>query len=520
LQAEIPYLLKAIAEFKQVWVEYKTSEGGTQGEEELEIEGEIEAVQHFLEVYGSVPDTYIQQLEGLLQQISLPNLQSGNIEAIRNQLLVVLSGNFSHRRIEDFDEALTAQMDFALKEYEQSEHDITAAQVLRFQLTAGSLLLSAAIAALLASYTSRAIAKPIEAVTEVAQTVTKDSNFNLQAPVMTQDEVGVLAISFNNLICKVAAYTQDLELARQSLEQRVEERTQELYQTLENLQKTQAQLVQAEKMSSLGQLVAGVAHEINNPVNFIYGNLSHADEYIQDLLRLLQTYQQHYPNPDPTLQAEAEAIDLDFLAKDLPKLLDSMKVGTERIRHIVLSLRNFSRLDEAEVKPINIHEGLDSTLMILGHRLKAKPNRPDIKIIRDYGNLPLIECYAGQLNQVFMNLLSNAIDALEESIQVQKQSLPCLTIRTAVVDCAQITICIMDNGLGIPKHVQPRLFNPFFTTKPIGKGTGMGLAISYQIVTERHHGSLDFISEPGQGTEFVITMPVKARIAKETAVDC
>jgi two-component system, NtrC family, sensor kinase len=185
-----------------------------------------------------------------------------------------------------------------------------------------------------------------------------------------------------------------------------------------------------------------------------------------------------------------------------------------------LSLRNFSRLDESEVKPINIHEGLDSTLMILGHRLKAKPNRPDIKVIRDYGNLPLIDCYPGQLNQVFMNLLGNAIDALEESIQAQKQFIPSLIIRTAVVDCAQVTICIMDNGLGIPKNVQSRLFNPFFTTKPIGKGTGMGLAISYQIVTERHHGSLDFISEPGKGTEFVITIPVKARIAKEPVVEC
>ncbi len=281
-----------------------------------------------------------------------------------------------------------------------------------------------------------------------------------------------------------------------------------LQQTLLDLQQTQTQLIQSEKMSSLGQLVAGVAHEINNPVNFIYGNLTHAHEYVHDLLRLLQAFQEYYPNPVPQVQAEVEAIELDFLKEDLLKLLDSMKVGSERIRSIVLSLRVFSRLDEAEMKAVDIHEGIDSTLMILGHRLKAKPDRSDINVIKKYSNMPLVECYAGQLNQVFMNILSNAIDALEEAIDSQKIFTPCITIHTEIDRSEQVTIRIADNGPGIPEEFKQRIFDPFFTTKPIGIGTGMGLAISYQIVTHKHCGSLECVSEPGNGTEFVIKIPL------------
>jgi PAS domain S-box-containing protein len=282
----------------------------------------------------------------------------------------------------------------------------------------------------------------------------------------------------------------------------------ELGYALRELQRTQAQMIQSEKMSSLGQLVAGVAHEINNPVNFIYGNLTHANAYIRDLLNLLKLYQTHYPNPVTEVQAAVNAIDLDFLLEDLPKLLRSMKVGADRIHKIVASLRNFSRMDEAEMKAVNIHEGIDSTLMILQNRIKATPELPETQIIKRYGNLPKVECYAGQLNQVFMNILSNAIDALEEKFATCKTFQPQITITTELLNNRHVRIGFSDNGPGIPDAVKRRLFDPFFTTKPIGKGTGMGLSISYQIVTEKHGGQLKCISDPPNGASFVIDIPI------------
>jgi len=286
---------------------------------------------------------------------------------------------------------------------------------------------------------------------------------------------------------------------------------------LDNLQRTQMQLVQAEKMSSLGQLVAGIAHEINNPVNFIYGNLSHVREYAQDLLTLIQLYEKHYPNPVAEIQAEVEAVELDFLRDDLVKTLESMKMGTDRIRQIVLSLRNFSRMDEAEVKAVDIHEGIDSTLLILQHRLKANAHRPEIGVIKDYGDLPGVECYPGQLNQVVMNILANAIDALDEaSVNRTYQDMQTnpnqIFIRTVVNESQSVQITIADNGPGIPDAIQPRIFDPFFTTKPVGKGTGMGMSISYQIITEKHQGKLLCFSEVGIGTEFHIEIPIQQNL--------
>jgi signal transduction histidine kinase len=304
-----------------------------------------------------------------------------------------------------------------------------------------------------------------------------------------------------------------------------EEKAREAEQALKQLHHTQTQLVQTEKMSSLGQLVAGVAHEINNPVNFIYGNLNHVNEYSHDLLHLIRLYQQHYPTPVPAIQQESEAVDLDFLMTDMPKMLDSMKLGADRIRQIVLSLRNFSRIDESEMKAVDIHEGIDNTLLILQNRTKAHGDFPGVEVVREYGQLPLVECFAGQLNQVFMNILSNAIDALEETTKTASEWQPKITIETSTIAPAHPTaptsltsdtqvlptwvrIRIRDNGLGVPAEVRDRLFEPFFTTKPLGKGTGLGLSISYQIVTERHQGTLSCFSTPGLGTEFRIEIPI------------
>lgn len=284
-----------------------------------------------------------------------------------------------------------------------------------------------------------------------------------------------------------------------------EAQARQLSEALRNLKQTQAQLIQSEKMSSLGQMVAGIAHEINNPVSFISGNLNHATNYTHDLLDLLECYQRHYPEAVPEVRELAEAIDLAFIAEDLPNLLNSMKVGTDRIRQIVLSLRNFSRLDEAELKPVDIHEGIENTLLILQSRLKAVGKRPGIRVEKHYGQLPLVECYAGPMNQVFMNILSNAIDALSE------QDDPVIMIQTMVQTLDNqvfATICIQDNGPGVSPEVQQRLFDPFFTTKPVGQGTGLGLSISYQIVVERHRGSLVCESEPGQGATFWVRIPL------------
>ncbi|MEH2348542.1 MAG: GAF domain-containing protein [Nostoc sp.] len=303
-------------------------------------------------------------------------------------------------------------------------------------------------------------------------------------------------------------------LQQAQLHNQTKEQTEKLALALNDLKQTQTQLIQTEKMSSLGQLVAGIAHEINNPVNFIYGNINHVNDYAEDLLSILDLYLQNCPNPNPEIRDRAFEIDLEFLIEDLPKTLSSMKIGIDRIRQIVLGLRNFSRLDQAEMKPVDIHEGIDSTLLILQHRLKAKPESPAIKLVKEYSNLPLVECYAGPLNQVFMNVLSNAIDALEDyRVSTSKPHSSQITIQTALAEMEgnvkSVVIRIADNGAGIPETLKARICDPFFTTKPVGKGTGLGLSISYQIVVDKHGGVFKCDSQPGLGTEFWIEIPVK-----------
>ncbi|MEG4395014.1 ATP-binding protein [Microcoleus sp. BROC3] len=318
---------------------------------------------------------------------------------------------------------------------------------------------------------------------------------------------------------------------------------QQLELALLELQRTQTQLIQTEKMSSLGQLVAGVAHEINNPIGFIYSNLHHAKEYTQGLMRMLDLYRQHCPESIAAIEAEAEKIELDYLVEDLPKVLNSMQQGAERVRDIVLSLRNFCRLDEAEMKQVNIHDGINNTIMLLQSQLKGKSGQEAIAIHKEYSDLPLVHCYPGQLNQVFMNILVNAIYALVESNKdekVDKQSqnkspgdpkqsctnsqsslsnstrlLPAIWIRTELIEKKKVIIKISDNGPGMTEDVRKRLFDPFFTTKPVGQGTGLGLSISYEIVVNQHAGELKCFSEPGKGAEFAIEIPLQQSSAAQ-----
>ncbi len=321
--------------------------------------------------------------------------------------------------------------------------------------------------------------------------------FEASIAVMAEDTVVVVARDISD---------------RKQMETQLRKQAENLEQTLQELKRTQIQMLQSEKMSSLGQLVAGVAHEINNPVNFIHGNLIHVEQYAQDLLQLVDLYQQHNLN-QPEIQNLLDELDLGFIQTDLLKTLQSMKVGTQRIREIVLSLRTFSRMDEAEFKEVDIHAGIESTLLILQYHFKEKAQCPSIEIIKNYGKLPFIECYAGQLNQVFMNIFTNAIDAIEEKNKITSleeiQANPNqIIICTSVIDTNWIEIAITDNGIGMTDEVQKQMWNPFFTTKPIGSGTGMGMSISYQIITEKHGGKLNCVSTPNQGTEFLIQIPI------------
>jgi signal transduction histidine kinase len=435
-----------------------------------------QAAKTLFQQYAASTATYLQQLE---QSIQIdPNTLTPDQIAQTQQRLSEFATNETAKQFHDFSDKLSEVGDAAFEREERAELVVAQAKTIGLMLTTLLSLLSLGVAAVLAMYTSRAIARPIEAVTETAQRVTKEANFDLQAPVTTTDEVGTLATSLNELIQQVKTLMAEQQA------------------------NANRKLIQTEKMSSLGRMLAGVAHEINNPVNFIFGNLEHTRQYMNDLLDLLDTYEVAITNPPDHVKAKAEEIEVEFLKEDLQKILQSMEMGADRVRQIVLHLKNFSRLDEAQPHLVNLHNCIDSTLLILNNRLKK-----GVVVERNYGDIPEIDGFSGALYQVFMNILSNALDALEET----KVLPPKVTIASDRLNLDQVQIQITDNGTGIAPENLTRIFENFFTTKPIGVGTGLGLSISYQIVVEQHRGQLTCTSELGVGTTFTMTLPMRQR---------
>ena len=473
LREDYNHFLMHITEFNKAWSAAKVHYENPKNPNFKEGLGEMAAVKRLIENYDRFTQKYLEQSGRIVREINSPYLQPEERELAKKKLWDLINSPLEPQ-IDSFIDNLNDLTHFAEEETERAEAEVMEANVLRVQIIATSILLSVVLATVLAIFTSRAIARPLRATTQVAKQVTQEKNFDLQAPVTTEDEVGALTTSLNQLILEVKQLIEEQKAANQ------------------------AKLIQSEKMSSLGQMIAGVAHELNDPVNFIYGNSQHAIEYVKNLLALLETYRNQIPNAPPTVQKEIEEIELDFLKEDLPKLLQSLKYGAERTAQIIYSLKDFSRLDEAIVHPVDLHACIDSTLLILNNRIKR-----GITVIRNYGNIPEINGYAGLLYQVFMNLLSNAIDALTD-LSKDKQ----ITITTEHQNENWVVIKIADNGCGVSLENQRHIFDTFFTTKPRGIGTGLGLAISHQIIVEKHHGKITCQSEVGVGTEFAIALPI------------
>jgi two-component system NtrC family sensor kinase len=453
----------------------------------------------FIKNYDSLRSNYINQLEIVNEEIS--NLPANRAQtSVKRKLL----SNFERDQIGlQLDRAvndLAEIIDRAALQEDAAREALLRAQALRVQIIFGSMALSIVVAALLSRFTSRAIAKPITAATQIAERVTQESNFQLQVPVTSTDEVGVLAAAMNQLILKVNHLLGELKSEQER------------------------QILQNEKMATLGRMLAGVAHEVNNPINFIYANIDPARNYVQDLLDLLRIYETEIPNPPAAVKEKAEEIDIDFLKEDLMKIFDSMQVGAERAKSIILSLKDFSRLDDTVPNPVDLHACIDSSLLILNSRIKQ-----GVEVVRNYGDLPTVEGYMGLLYQVFVNVLNNALDAVEERAKIEKslheearkqsgsQSIkqeapsfsPRIVIATEYLDDESVVVRISDNGTGIPAASQAKMFETFFTTKPRGVGTGLGLAIGREIIVKKHGGTINCWSEMGTGTEFAIALPIK-----------
>ncbi|MEG4232333.1 ATP-binding protein [Microcoleus sp. Pol11C3] len=459
----------------------------------------IDGLQSFQQTYGSLLSNYIDQLEVVNKKIS-NSPKKADQKSVKRKLLSNLERDKIGLQLDRAVNDIAEIMDRAQEQEDAGREDLLRAQALRVQIILGSMALSIVVAAVLAGFTSRAIAKPLAAVTKIAQRVTEESNFQLQVPVTSTDEVGVLAASLNQLIQKVNQLLEELKSEQQT------------------------QILQNEKMATLGRMLAGVAHEVNNPINFIYANIDPARNYVEDILDLLKTYEKEIANPPAAVLAKGEEIDIDFLKEDLIKIFDSMQVGAERAKAIILSLKDFSRLDEAAPHPVDLHACIDSSLLILNSRIKQ-----GIEVVRHYGNIPTVEGYMGLLYQVFVNLLNNALDAVEEKVKIEKASSeeakkqsasdsrkpeapsfsPRIVIATEYLDDDSVVVRISDNGMGIAPESQEKMFETFFTTKPRGVGTGLGLAIGREIIVKKHGGTINFWSEVGTGTEFSIALPIK-----------
>ncbi|MGE5657553.1 MAG: ATP-binding protein [Actinomycetota bacterium] len=452
----------------------------------------VQGFQAFIENYEQTLTAYLQKLQTMLGEIATLSKSQGGVKA-SEQLLSELAKDPIGFKLDLLVDELATVISNGDEQEDLARQELTRAELIRAQIIIVSMAFSSILAALLATYTSRAIAHPLKTVTQISQQVTADSNFDLQAPITNSDEVGALATSLNQLILKVKNLLAELHAEKE------------------------LQLIQSEKMASLGRMLAGVAHEINNPINFIYGNLNPAQDYLEDIFSLLAIYEAEIPNPPAAVQEKIEEIDLDFVKEDLLKLLQSMKVGAERAKAIILSLKDFSRLDQAQVHPVDLHACLETTLLILNNRIKK-----GITVIRNYGEIPPVEGYMGLLYQVFMNILSNALDALEEvkEMEIAKASKfsPTITITTESLDRESVVVRIMDNGTGIAPTTKEKMFQTFFTTKPRGIGTGLGLAISRNIIVEKHSGTINYWSEMGLGTEFIIALPIKQQSELESRV--
>jgi two-component system, NtrC family, sensor kinase len=459
----------------------------------------IEGMPYFWTSYEPLVSNYIQHLETVSKKIDNLPKKPGN-KITKRKLLSKFDRERIGLKLDKAVNDLAEIVDRTALQEDAARESLLQAQVLRIQIIIGSMVLSIVVAALLASYTSRAIAKPIAAVTKIAQRVTQESNFQLQVPITSTDEVGVLAASLNQLIQKVNHLLEEVKLKQEN------------------------QILQNEKMATLGRMLAGVAHEVNNPINFIYANIDPAKNYVEDILDLLKTYESEIPNPPTGVTQKAEAIDLDFLKEDLMKIFDSMQVGAERAKAIILSLKDFSRLDDTAPHAVDLHACIDSSLLILNSRIKL-----GVEVVRNYGNIPTVEGYMGLLYQVFVNVINNALDAVEEkakiekinSEEIRKQSgssfltpeapsfVPRIVIATEYLDDDSVVVRISDNGTGIPAASQAKMFETFFTTKPRGVGTGLGLAIGREIIVKKHGGTINCWSEMGTGTEFAIALPIE-----------
>ncbi len=470
-----PMLLQKTSEFKTNLAEAERL--FSQLEEVSKSTSQIE-LQAFLKQNHDTIKLYFQELQTLVGEILPLASQPQSVDKAQ-KLIQLFAQSQTALDYYEFTYELNKFAKTVREFQEEADQAQNQATVLQAQIIISSILLSTAIAVILAIYTSAIIVRPLQTLTQVAQQVTQESNFDLQVSVTTKDEVGTLADSLNRLI-------QQVKYLLKAQNAEAEER-----------------LIQSEKLSSLGRMIAGIAHEINNPINFIYGNLGSAKTYINDLFDLLQIYKTEFPHPNEVIRAKEEEIDFEFITEDLPKLLKSMEFGAERTREIIRSLKDFSRLDSSKSQSVNLHACIDSTLLILQNRLKK-----GIQVVCNYGEIQPVTGYTGLLYQVFMNLLINAIDALEDKMDKDRQFVPVITISTELMNSDWVMVRIADNGPGIPKENQDKIFETFFTTKPRGIGTGLGLAITHQIIVEKHGGKLTCNSELNSGTEFAIALPV------------